>query len=305
MVNPLDLRGPEFLAFYFWLGLGVTASAWLVRRFRERGDPPRPLADYLEIAFLRGGAPEAIRVAALTLVDRGALTINGAAAGLVAAKDAALRATKATERAVVASVGSGAAMSDLLGDQAVTATVTAECEPELTRRGLLPSGDQQAARQRLWLWSAGVLVLVAGLKIAVALARGRSNIGVLAALAFLFAIITYSVTHPRLTPAGKALVADLRTLFAGLRDRASSLRPQSGGTDLALLVAVFGVGAALPIYPDSEKLFPKASASGGDSSSGSSCGSSSSSSGSSCGSSSSSCGSSCGGGGGGCGGCGS
>jgi uncharacterized protein (TIGR04222 family) len=294
MVNPLDLRGPEFLVFYCVLGLAITVVVWLVRRNGERGDTPRPLADYLEIAFLRGGAVEAIQVAALTLIDRGALSVEGART-LVAAKDAARRVTKATERAIVTRVGVSAGMSDLLADHALTTAVTAECEPELVRRGLLPDAGQRASRNRLWLWSAGLLALVAALKIAVALSRGRSNIGFLIALAGAFAFVTFVVTHPRLTPSGHALVGDLRTLFSGLKDRASSMRPQSGGTDLALLVAVFGVDAALPVYPEAKRLFPQASASDGgssdDGSSGSSCGSSS--------------GSSCGGGGGGCGGCGS
>ncbi len=40
---------------------------------REAGAAsPRPLHDYLDIAFLRGGPAEAIRVAVLTLVERGA-----------------------------------------------------------------------------------------------------------------------------------------------------------------------------------------------------------------------------------------
>jgi uncharacterized protein (TIGR04222 family) len=185
-------------------------------------------------------------------------------------------------------------MSDLLGDRAVTAAATAECEPELMRRGLLPNADQQAYRNRVWLWAAGLLALVAVMKIAVALARGRTNIEGLVVLSGFYLVITFLVTHRRLTAAGRAVVADLRTLFGGLKDRASSLRPQSGGTDLALLIAVFGVGAALPVYPDTKRLFPQATTSA-----------SSGSSGSSCGSSSSSCGSSCGGGGGGCGGCGS
>ena len=290
MVNPLDLRGPEFLDFYVGLGAAVTVLAWLVRRMNERGEPPRPLSDYLEIAFLRGGAVEAIRVAALTLIDRGALSIEGEDT-VVAANDATRRVTKATERAIVTRVGRATTMLALLGDKAIAAAVTAECEPELVRRGLLPDDVQKASRKRLWVASAGLLGLVAAAKIAVALARGHSNVGFLAGLAVVFAALTAYVTQPRLTPAGQALVGDLRTLFAGLKDRASSLRPQSGGTDLALLVAVFGVGAALPVYPETERLFPRVSPSDGGGGSDSSCGSSS--------------GGSCGGGGGGCGGCGS
>jgi uncharacterized protein (TIGR04222 family) len=300
MVNPLDLRGPEFLVFYCLLASGISVVAWLASRIGERGEPPRPLADYLAIAFLRGGAAEALRVAMLTMIDRGALSVADERT-LVAATDAQRRVTNATERAILTSIAGAAAMTHVLRDPNVTAVVTAEYEPELVRRGLLPDDGQKASRNRLWLWSAGLLAFVAALKIAVAFSRGRSNVGFLVALTVFFVFVTFRITHPRLTTGGRELVSDLRTLFAGLKDRATSLRPRSGGTDLAFLVAVFGIGAALPIYPEAEKLFPQASASDGGSSSGSSCGSSSSSSSSS----GSSCGSSCGGGGGGCGGCGS
>jgi hypothetical protein len=72
MVNPFDLRGPEFLVFYFVLGVAVTAA---VLALRHRGEPPGlsagPLTDYLKIAYLGGGSAEAIRVASVALMARG------------------------------------------------------------------------------------------------------------------------------------------------------------------------------------------------------------------------------------------
>jgi uncharacterized protein (TIGR04222 family) len=293
MVNPFDLRGPEFLLFYVCLGAGVTLLVYLARRTGERADtPPRPLADYLEIAFLRGGSGEAIRVAVLTLVDRGVLTFSGTE-GVTAKADAARRLTRRTEQAIAARAVQPATPAQLVGDTDVKAAAEGECEPELVRRGLLPTAAQKAERWRLFLLAGGAVSLVALIKIAIAVARGRSNVGFLVILAVVFAFAAFKVTHPRLTASGKALVDDLRTLFSGLKNRASTMRPQQGGTDFALLAAVYGVSAALPVYPDAQRLFPRATDS--SSSSGSSCGSS-------CGSSG---GSSCGGGGGGCGGCGS
>jgi uncharacterized protein (TIGR04222 family) len=294
MENPFDLRGPQFLLFYACLGVAITALAWWTRRARERADiPSRPLSDYLEIAFLRGGSTEAIRVAVITLLDRGVLAISGTNGVRVAQAGAAGRLTRRTERAIATRAEQSTTPQQLLADRHVTDAVTLDCEAALVQRGLLPSAPQQAARRRLFLQAGGVLALVAGLKIWLAFARGRSNVGFLVVLAAIAIAAVGIATFPRLTPAGTALLEDLRTLFSGLKDRAASMRPQQGGTDLALLAAVFGVSAALPVYPDAEKLFPRATDSG-SSSSGSSCGSS-------CGSSG---GSSCGGGGG-CGGCGS
>lgn len=296
MENPFDLRGPQFLLFYGCLGVAVTVLVWWMRRAWERADAPaRPLADYLEIAFLRGGSTEAIRVAVITLIDRGVLAISGSDSVQVAQADAARRLTRRTEQAIATRAARTATPQQLISDTEVTEAARLECEPELVRRGLLPSADQRAARRRLFLQAGGGLALVAGLKIWLAFARGHSNVGFLIGLTAIFLIALAMATQPRLTPAGTALLQDLRTLFSGLKDRASSMRPQHGGTDFALLAAVFGVGAALPVYPGAEKLFPRATDSG-SSSGGSSCGSS-------CGSSGDS-GSSCGGGGG-CGGCGS
>ena len=57
MVNPFDLRGPQFLLFYICLGALATIVALWIRRSREAGvDATRPLSDYLEIAYLRGGS---------------------------------------------------------------------------------------------------------------------------------------------------------------------------------------------------------------------------------------------------------
>ena len=99
MENPFDLRGPQFLLFYACLGVAITALAWWTRRARERADiPSRPLSDYLEIAFLRGGTTEAIRVAVITLLDRGVLAISGTNGVRVAQAGAAGRLTRRTER---------------------------------------------------------------------------------------------------------------------------------------------------------------------------------------------------------------
>ena len=294
MVNPLDLRGPQFLLFYVCLGGAVClVAAWLRRSREQATDPPRPLADYLEIAFLRGGAAEAVRVAILNLVDRGVLALSGEHV-LIAPGEPTAHLMRPTERAIASRARGVAKAAELLADREVTTAATTECEPELVRRGLLPSPAQQASRHALWVLSAGALAAVAGLKILIALSRGRSNIGFLVILGLVFVVVTFLVTHPRRTSAGSALLADMTTLFRGLKDRATSLRPRQNANDVALLAAIYGVSAAFPVYPDMKRLFPQPTSSdgGGDS------GGSSDSSGSSCGSS-------CGGGGGGCGGCGS
>ena len=73
-----------------------------------------------------------------------------------------------------------------------------------------------------------VLVGLAGAKIWVALSRGRTNIGFLIVMTLIFSIVAVRSSRPFRTARGNALLADLRTLFRRLKDRAGSLRP--GGT---------------------------------------------------------------------------
>jgi uncharacterized protein (TIGR04222 family) len=76
-VNPFDFRGPEFLLFYFVFSLVVLMTLILLRWRDQLPAPGKPLLDdpYL-VAFLRGGEGEALRVATLSLIDRGLLTLK-------------------------------------------------------------------------------------------------------------------------------------------------------------------------------------------------------------------------------------
>ena len=115
MANPRALRGPQCLLFYGCLGVAVTALVWWTRRAWERADTPaRPLSDYLEIAFLRGGSAEAIRVAVITLIDRGVLAISGSDSVKVAQADAARRLTRRTEKAIATAPRDGDAAAALV-----------------------------------------------------------------------------------------------------------------------------------------------------------------------------------------------
>ena len=220
MVNPFDLRGPEFLLFYGCLGAAVTVLVFLMRRAGERGNPPHPLSDYLDIAFLRGGAGEAIGVAILTLVDRGVLTLSGEDRSWPGGRiwPGACRSPRSgrSSREPPFDEGAGADRRrppDRDGDRGLRADPGAS--------GSAASPDQKAVRTRLWIAAGGALAAVAAIKIAIAISRGRSNVGFLVLLGFVFLIATFVATHPRRTPAGNALVGDLRTLFGGLKDRAS------------------------------------------------------------------------------------
>jgi len=286
--NPLDLRGPEFLIFY--VVMGIAALAWLEysRRRNETGDVPRKveLSDPYMIAYLRGGTNEAARVASVALIDRGLLKVGD--------DDETLRSKRrvhglepAIEQEIADLFRSARPATDLFTDPAVRQV----CEPydqELTRLGLLPDAPTRSARRRRLAPVLALMLALATAKIYVGLTRHRP-VGFLILLTIAFTLLALKLYNPRRTGRGSALIADLRRLFARLKDRATTLQPGKSTSETALLVAVFGL-RALPKekFPWARQIFPKASRG----STGSGCGSS--------------CGSSCGGGGcgGGCGGCG-
>ena len=284
-MNPLDLRGPEFLVFYVIVSLLVLVLLYVARSSAEGGRAPRlDAGDAYQIAFLRGGANEALRVATVMLIDRKLLQADALAGQIVArAKPDAVRWP--VEQALVRHFHEPHAPQTIFGHP----TLEAACEPyerHLTELGLLPSSSDRARRRRLVLTALLVLVGLSAAKLTVAFARGRSNVLFLIVLTFGVSVVVFAVARPRLTTRGRAVLADLRRLFQRLRDRAATVSAGGASDEAALLAAVFGLGVLSSAhFAYARQLFPKTSRS-----SSSGCGSS--------------CGSSCGGGGcgGGCGG---
>lgn len=287
-MNPLDLPGPQFLLFYAVLATVTVLAAALTTRVAESGAPPRVnLSDPYSIAFLRGGKHEALRIATVSLIDRGLLTVQGDK--LVTAPGVAPDlAERAIERALLEKFTVPASATAIVNDRRLE-HACADYEHSLSRLGLLPSPDDREARRRRFLMALLVLVGVASLKIIMALVRGHSHVGFLIIMAGIAVVLAYKVTYRWRTRRGNAFLADVRTLFAGLKDRRARIVPGGATSEATLLAAVYGLDM-LPADAFSyvKTLYPKAV---------------SSSCGSSCGTA---CGSSCGGGdGGGCGGCGS
>jgi uncharacterized protein (TIGR04222 family) len=288
MTNPFDLPGPDFLVFYAFLGALTIALLWLARRASEAADSPRiDYSDPYLLAYLRGGQSEVIRVVTVSLIDRGLLQSNNDQ--LVAINPNAVNIARLPiEKALLEHFRFRANASSAFTSPAILSTCQ-HYKDTLQRLGLLPDESILRARLRRFCIAVIFLTAVAGLKILIALQRGRTNILFLILLAVFFVFIAIRVHNPLRTRRGDALLADLRHLFSSLKARAAMLRPGGETSDAALLMAVFGLDA-LPaaIFPYAKRFQPISTAS------------STTSCGSTCGSS---CGSSCGGGGG-CGGCG-
>src|SRR5271165_423321 len=285
-MNPFDLSGPSFLAFYIGVAVVVVIVAKLAIDEAERGAPRAlPLSDPYQIAWLRGGTPEAARIAVLALADRGFLGVSGN--NLVNLSRAQSFVREPIESAILARCAqSGTAATAILDDPAVE-RACAPYQVRLERLQLMPDAAMRAQRYRWFAIAAAILLGVALSKVAIAFGRGRHNVEFLVILTAIGLWMVWRLVRRRRTHLGNRMLKDLRRLFSALRQRAATIRPGAMTSDAMLLAAVFGL-SALPAtgFADFLRVYKKAASSGGG------CGSS--------------CGSGCGGGGGGgCGGCGS
>jgi uncharacterized protein (TIGR04222 family) len=300
-MNPFDWRGPDFLVFYFFLGLAVVLAVYGLRRRFESGRVPGELTkDPYQIAFLRGGPVQLITVAIFSLIDRGLLEINCERLRISVA-DAAERVQRPIDRAILDWFQTEKNSLSIYEDE-VTLSESRQYAEDLQRQGLLPDEQQQRTRRILYAASLVTVVGVAGSKILVALARGHYNVGILLVAAAVLAIVLYAVCCPRLTSLGREALAEMKNLFHGLKARGSQILMHNDTNELVYLAAVFGL-SALPVAAQAAmkplNLVRPQSQSATDGTAGcSSCGATSS-----CGGGGGGCGG--GGCGGGCGGCGS
>jgi uncharacterized protein (TIGR04222 family) len=299
-VFPFNLTGPQFLCFYAVL---VALALWWLWDVRRRTEPTSGIAldgsDPYRVATLRGGGCEALRLAILSLVDRGILQVK---AGTIGPGPQRSPPRRPIERALVDLFGQERGAPEAFRDPGCLKA----CEllrDDLVAGGLLLAAKPHGKRLGSLLLAILCLGALAGIRVALSLKHGHTNVFFLVLLAIGFAGAAVLVARPQKqrTRHGDAVLAGLRQRFEGLRERARALRPGGATSEVVLLGAVFGVGvlaAASPAFAFVGAVSPKGrgSSSPEDGSSGGACGS-----GSACGIVVGS-----GGGGGGCGGgCGS
>lgn len=291
-MNPFDFSGPVFLVFYVVLSVFVIGGIILLRRWFESPQTPRiDLSDPLLVAFLRGGHSETMRVAAVSLIDRGLLTCSVTRLQTAAkARTEAVR--RPIEKALLEKFSSGGEAASMFNDWKLKSACD-EYEQKLKKVRLLPDDSVTAVRVTVF---ASALLILAGVgitKLMLAFERGRPNVCFLVVLVVVAIVVASKQSFPRLTQSGKAMLQDVKHLYSDLKNRSFQLKPGGATIEPMMLAAVFGVGAlAGDGFGYTKTLFPRAKESSASSSCASGCGSS--------------CGSSCGGGGcgGGCGGCG-
>ena len=119
-MNPFDLRGPDFLAFYAVLGAGTVVIVWLLRRLRESDEAATSIPNsYLDIAYLRGGSNEALRVATMNLVNRGLIEVNSDDTLQTVDRKAADLVSRRSERRILEKFQTRAAAPSIFSDRAL------------------------------------------------------------------------------------------------------------------------------------------------------------------------------------------
>lgn len=272
-VNPFDWSGPWFLLAYLIFGVLVyyLARELLIRQELRNPHAQLSLADDpYRIAFLRGGALEAVKIAAIVLVDRGLLRADGPLLETASA-DSLRFASHDIERDVLRLYLGRQGHSKELAAQAEMLPSCRAYHETLTQQELLVGPPLLRRRARITWPAHWLLLTVAAVKAVIAISRQHYNLLFLALLLAVFLLMLRGLRTQATSWSAQRLLTDLRMLFGRLNQRASRLQAGSSSADMALLAAIFGLGALpLSVYAYVAELYPvPRQGTGSDSSSGS------------------------------------
>ena len=243
-MNPFDLNGPNFLVFYTVCGAVVCFVLYLLR-LQEPQTPDGAVPDDPQtIAYLRGGATEALRITAVTLLEQGALVLGPNDTLRTDPSHTLPRDASAIDRLVCEHFRTEESARSLFENESLALRVTAHLARPLEEAGLLPDDELRVARWSRLLTAVAALGTLAAIKIALALQRGHTNVGFLLIEAAIFGLVACRLTVRHRTPAGNRALDYLKHTFEETRHRTKPLE-HPDAQDIAIVAAVFGL-AALP-----------------------------------------------------------
>src|SRR5262249_53288960 len=163
--------------------------------------------------YLRGGANETLRVATVSLIDRGMLVVD-ATNDEVSARHTKAEPRRPIEQAIVRHFAQPHAATTVFRHPVLLAACQKYQRYLASRRhpagrGLLPSPGTRARCAALLLVALAVLGGLSLTKIIVAFSRGRTNIGFLMILTAVSFGVAFAVALPRRTSRGSSVLADL------------------------------------------------------------------------------------------------
>ncbi len=243
-MNPFALHGPSFLFFYAVVGISALLLQFFWSRAKESGGIPSQskMTDPYLIAYLRGDTSDALRVAAVSLMERKLLNASGRM--LTAEPGAEDKVESPIEKAVLNRYHSPATAAALDSSAVAEATFQAY-QAELVSHGLV-AGPKTFGLRLVPFCVAAAMILGTGLaKVGIALSQGRHNVLYLIGMMIAFFLISLVLFRLRRTRAGSAMISDLQTMFEGLQARAEALPTGGAASEVAMVGAIFGI-AALP-----------------------------------------------------------
>src|SRR5688572_28745437 len=201
-MNPFNLPGPEFLLLYFCFSLvAVIAMVVLRNRAESGGAPKMDLADPYLIAYLRGGENETLRVAVISILDRGMLAQEGRTIRSAEPLPAVVDPTS-LDYAILKKFQVPATAASVFKDRNLTYLLKSYNE-KLQLAGLLPNSEIRGARWRRLLITILALGTVGMIKVIKGLSLGKS-VSLLIILMLAAMVIASVLSFPRLTARGKA-----------------------------------------------------------------------------------------------------
>ena len=248
MINPLDLRGPEFLQLYLLLLVAaVCAAATLRWTLRLPADGPvgeEVQLDPYEVAYLAGGEQRAADAAIVGLVQRRVLAVAPAERKLIAQSPLPAKAHP-LEKAVAPSKAQPE--WTVVAARSAARPALAEIRDRLIGLGLVVA-DGQAWATRLVSSAPFLAVLALGiLKFIVGMTRHRP-VGFLfwlCALSYGIAVILLCV-RPHRSRYGDRVLDRMRRENEALGTATESRADELTGADLALAWALFGTAIPCP-----------------------------------------------------------
>ncbi len=290
----LPLNSAIFIFLYGIAGVIVTFSfrKWIIKKELLADDKTLPrLTDPYEIAYLRKGEVEAIKVATVSLIDRELLIYEGD--NLETLDISAIdMVNRPIEKSILTCFEQSRNHLDVFQDINVR-QICNEYKESLVARQLIADNTVYKSRLRGLLLSLSILISICCVYAFFKIFTKRSDLIVCIVVMLFFCFIVIHQYFNRLTAKGNKVIKDLRFLFNRLVSRAKFLSSGGNTNEVALVAAIFGL-RLLPekSFPFVNRLYsPSSSSDSGASLSVSS--DSSSSCGSCCGSG---CGSGCGGG---------
>ncbi|MBB5870393.1 uncharacterized protein (TIGR04222 family) [Allocatelliglobosispora scoriae] len=248
MSDTWGISGPLFITFYVGVLVLVVLGTIVHRRFafagRDDGDPARLTPQH--IAFLNGGADNAIATSLAWLHGHNAITVD--ASGVAQRSGGVPMGATNLDAAIMQETSAGLRARSLLNTPRVRAALD-EIGAGLERDGLLiPAEARRSVRTGVYLL-VGLILL--GIWRAIDGVANERPIGFLVAAMVVAAVVTllFLLVRPTRTRAGSKILYQVRRENLHLHNRNRPAYDTYGPDNSALAVGLFGGAALWSISP--------------------------------------------------------